>query len=161
MPDYSQMSDAQIMAQINSGNQNNSTPTDYSKMSDKEIMDRVNASNSGNQESSVPKLYHPQNDSSQTSLSSSGNVLSDFDSVSAMPAAGWYLTTSTVGGLWYLEGQTVSVITDGGQHASQVVTSGSISLQYQASVVQVGLPYIGMYKSMQIEGNDPAIIGYN
>ena len=69
-----------------------------------------------------------------------------------MPVAGWFLTANTIYGLWYLEGQTVAVLTDGGQHANQVVTNGSINLQYEAGVVQVGLPYIGLIKTMQVEG---------
>lgn len=80
------------------------------------------------------------------------NILSDFDVLTAMPIAGWYLTTSVVSGAWHLEGQSVWVLTDGGQHASQTVANGSISLQYQASVVHIGLAYFGMIKSMSIEG---------
>lgn len=80
------------------------------------------------------------------------NILSDFDTASAIPVDSWYLTTNTVSGIWHLEGQLVWVITDGGQHASQTVSNGSIPLQYQASVVHVGLPYLGIIKSMSVEG---------
>ncbi len=80
------------------------------------------------------------------------NILSNFDTVTAMPISGWYLTTNVVSGAWHLEGQSVGVVTDGGEHAEQTVTNGSISLQYQASVVQLGLQYLGLIKSMSVEG---------
>jgi hypothetical protein len=79
------------------------------------------------------------------------NVLSDFDSTTTIAAGNWFLTTNSISGLWYLEGETVAVVTDGGQHASQVVTGGVINLQYDASVVQVGKLYLGMVKSMDIQ----------
>lgn len=80
------------------------------------------------------------------------NILSDFDTVTAMPISGWYLTTNKVTGIWHLEGEDVGVITDGGEHAIQIVSSGTINLQYQASVVQVGELYLGLIKSMSVEG---------
>lgn len=80
------------------------------------------------------------------------NIESDFDTVMAMSVSGWYLTTSTITGIWHLEGEEVSVITDGGEHASQVVENGTILLEYQASVVQIGERYLGLIKSMSVEG---------
>lgn len=88
------------------------------------------------------------------------NVLSNFDNTNVMPLNGWYLTTQTITDLWYLEGETVSVVTDGAQSASEVVTNGTITLQYQSSVVQIGEGYIGLLKSMPLEAggvNGPSI----
>ena len=48
--------------------------------------------------------------------------------------------TSTVTGLSWLEGQTVSILADGSVRPQQVVTGGAIMLDDPASVVQVGLP---------------------
>lgn len=48
--------------------------------------------------------------------------------------------TSTVSGLNHLEGQTVSILADGAVHPQRTVTSGSISLDNPASIIQVGLP---------------------
>lgn len=48
--------------------------------------------------------------------------------------------TSTVSGLTWLEGQTVSIFADGSVRPQQVVTGGTITLDDPASVVQVGLP---------------------
>jgi len=46
--------------------------------------------------------------------------------------------TTTISGLSWLEGETVGVLTDGGQHPDCVVSGGSITLNYSASKVQVG-----------------------
>lgn len=48
--------------------------------------------------------------------------------------------TSTISGLTWLEGKTVSILADGAVHAQRVVTGGAITLDQPASVVQVGLP---------------------
>lgn len=58
---------------------------------------------------------------------------------------------STISGLGHLEGQTVAVLADGAPHPQRVVSSGSISLQSAASVVQVGLPYRARVQTMRIE----------
>jgi hypothetical protein len=75
----------------------------------------------------------------------------DFPSTSAIAASSWYLTVDTVSNVDYLEGETVSVITDGGVHPDVVVTDGVINLDYQASVVHFGLPVKGLIKSMNLE----------
>ena len=49
--------------------------------------------------------------------------------------------TTTVTGLWHLEGQTVQILADGAVESTQSVTSGGITLANAASVVQVGLAY--------------------
>jgi hypothetical protein len=60
--------------------------------------------------------------------------------------------TSTLSGLWHLRGQTVAVLADGKRHPNVVVdNSGKITLQYQASVIQVGLPVRSRFKSMRLE----------
>lgn len=48
--------------------------------------------------------------------------------------------TTTITGLWHLEGKTVNILTDGAVHPTKVVTSGSVTLNYSASMVHVGLP---------------------
>ena len=47
---------------------------------------------------------------------------------------------TTISGLSYLEGKTVSILADGAVHPQRVVTGGSITLDNAASTVQVGLP---------------------
>ena len=48
---------------------------------------------------------------------------------------------TTISGLTWLEGKTVSILADGAVHPQRVVTAGSITLDVEASKVQVGLPY--------------------
>jgi hypothetical protein len=60
--------------------------------------------------------------------------------------------TSTVSGLTWLKGQTVSVLADGSVHPDCVVdSSGVITLNRSASTVQVGLGYNSDGKTMRIE----------
>ncbi len=47
---------------------------------------------------------------------------------------------STLGGLWHLEGKTVDILTDGAVHPRRTVANGSITLEYSASKIHVGLP---------------------
>lgn len=48
--------------------------------------------------------------------------------------------TTTITGLSFLEGATVSILADGAVHPQRVVVGGSITLDQAASVVQIGLP---------------------
>jgi hypothetical protein len=65
-------------------------------------------------------------------------------------------SATTISGLDWLEGKTVSVLADGAVHPQRVVTSGAITLQQSASKVQVGLPYQSdiqtLPMAMQIDG---------
>lgn len=79
-------------------------------------------------------------------------ILEDFDSTDAIPAGEWYLTAGTFTGLDHLEGKTVKVITDGGQHDERTVSNGSITLDEQASVIHVGLGYTGFLETNDLEG---------
>jgi len=47
---------------------------------------------------------------------------------------------TVITGLSYLEGATVKVLTDGSLHPDCLITGGQITLQWQAKVVQIGLP---------------------
>jgi hypothetical protein len=59
-------------------------------------------------------------------------------------------------GAGHLEGQTVKVVADGSVHPDLVVEGGSILLDYEASSVQLGLPFTHV-----IEPLPPAIQGAN
>ncbi|MDO5531064.1 hypothetical protein [Sutterella sp.] len=56
--------------------------------------------------------------------------------------------TTTVSGLTWLEGRTVSILADGAVLPQQTVTDGTITLEVPASVVHVGLPYTTEVKSL-------------
>jgi len=48
---------------------------------------------------------------------------------------------TVISGLYHLEGESVAVLADGAVHPNKTVASGAITLDYSASVVQVGLAY--------------------
>lgn len=56
--------------------------------------------------------------------------------------------TSTVTGLTWLEGETVSILADGAVMPQKVVTDGAITLDEPASVVQVGLPIVTQMQTL-------------
>lgn len=78
------------------------------------------------------------------------DITSDFLTDDLIPTQ-WYLTASEISGLEYYEGQTVQVITDGGDHQDCVVENGSITLDYQSSFVHVGYGYRGIVRGMDLE----------
>lgn len=87
-------------------------------------------------------------------------VLSDPDIKDTELAPGeWQFTTDEVSGLEYLEGETVQVIVDGGVHPDVQVTNGVVKLESQHAVAHVGYSYLGVMKSLNLEGggiNGPA-----
>ena len=81
---------------------------------------------------------------------------------SLWPSTSWTMTlpVSAVSGLNHLEGSTVSILADGNVQASQVVTSGAITLQQAASAIVVGLPYQAQIKTLAIDVNtEPTLQG--
>lgn len=66
------------------------------------------------------------------------------------------VATTTITGLDHLEGETVAILADGAIQSSKVVSSGSITLDDAASVVQVGLPYRYKLKPMRLDQNTSA-----
>lgn len=61
----------------------------------------------------------------------------------------------TITDLGHLEGETVTVLADGATHPDRVVTGGQITLDREASVVHVGLPYTAKLKTMRLEAGAP------
>jgi hypothetical protein len=60
--------------------------------------------------------------------------------------------TDSISGLGHLEGETVAVLADGATHPTRKVVGGIITLDYEASVVQVGLPYTYTLETLDLEG---------
>lgn len=58
---------------------------------------------------------------------------------------------TTISGLSHLEGKTVQILADGATHPDRVVTSGAITLQLSASVVNIGLAYDSTLQTNRIE----------
>jgi hypothetical protein len=59
-------------------------------------------------------------------------------------------TVTTISGLTWLEGKTVSVLADGAVRPQCVVSGGSITLDAPASVVQVGLPIVADLQTLPL-----------
>lgn len=60
--------------------------------------------------------------------------------------------TTTITGLSHLEGLEVGVVADGSEHDRLTVSSGQVQLTYEASVVHVGIPYVGKIQTLPPEG---------
>jgi hypothetical protein len=58
---------------------------------------------------------------------------------------------SSLSGLSHLEARSVQVLTDGSVHPNCTVTSGTITLQWSASVIHVGLGYESIIETLDIE----------
>lgn len=56
----------------------------------------------------------------------------------------------TITGLTWLEGKTVNILADGAVHPQRVVTSGSITLDYEASKIHIGLPIVADIKTLPL-----------
>ncbi len=56
----------------------------------------------------------------------------------------------TISGLDHLEGKTVSILADGAVHPQRVVSGGSITLDIEASKIQIGLPITADIKTLPL-----------
>lgn len=74
----------------------------------------------------------------------------DFDSVDVINAGDWYITASVIGGLYHLEGETVNVVVDGGNHPDRVVQNGEITLNLEATKCHVGKKYRCIAKTTEV-----------
>lgn len=63
----------------------------------------------------------------------------------------WALMATTISGLGHLEGKTISILTDGDEHPQRTVSSGSVTLQYPAAVVHLGLPYTADVETLDVD----------
>lgn len=64
--------------------------------------------------------------------------------------------TDTVSNLGHLEGEMAKVLADGGVHPDASISSGTITLDYDASVVQVGLGYYHDMEPLKLDFGNPA-----
>ena len=61
------------------------------------------------------------------------------------------VAADVISGLDHLEGETVSILADGATHPDRVVSGGSITLNREAEIVHIGLPYESNIETLQIE----------
>jgi len=59
-------------------------------------------------------------------------------------------SVTTISGLDHLEGQVVSILTDGATHPNKTVSSGSVILDRSAKSVKIGLAYTSLLKTMRL-----------
>jgi hypothetical protein len=108
-----------------------------------------------------------------TSKSVTGTANIDVpSSLQEISTANWSKATKTVSGLWHLEGRSVSVYADGYVVANPndstktvvTVSSGTITLSSQYSVIRVGLPYISDVETLDLKNTFddklPSSIGF-
>jgi hypothetical protein len=60
--------------------------------------------------------------------------------------------TAAISGLDHLEGESVVGVADGAVIPAITVTSGAVTLPYEAEVVHLGLPYISLVEMLPVEG---------
>jgi hypothetical protein len=60
--------------------------------------------------------------------------------------------SSTVTGLWHLEGQSITPYVDGAKHPAVTVTNGTVTLNHTATVVTLGYSYQSDGQTMPLEG---------
>lgn len=58
---------------------------------------------------------------------------------------------TTISGLTWLEGETVSILGDGAVQPDKIVSSGAITLSFQATTVQIGFGYKSDLKGLRID----------
>jgi len=113
------------------------------------------AGNEGNRVRIIDSEYNVLGEAEIDIVSSSTIALAttrkDF-SVSSAVGGLWGISVEDIAGIDHLEGKTVSVLADGGvDKPNKVVSGGSISLEYDAFEVIVGLPYRQIIKTLPRE----------
>jgi len=92
--------------------------------------------------------------SSVTVVDADNFTLDSIDSSAEIPMSGTfdaYIMASTISGLSYLEGETVSVLGDGAVYPDTVVSGGSITISQPCSVVAIGYGFTSDAKLVRIE----------
>jgi hypothetical protein len=79
--------------------------------------------------------------------------------LSSCPSGTWSCTAPalTVNGLNHLEGMSVTGLADGGVITPRTVTQGTVTLDYPASDIVIGLPFQCQLQSMYIDVGEPTI----
>jgi len=64
--------------------------------------------------------------------------------------------TTTITGLDHLNGETVDILTNGAVHPQKVVSGGSVTLDYEATIVHAGLAYDSIIQPMRLDVDEAA-----
>lgn len=92
------------------------------------------------------------------------DIFPDDDQFTPIPqmAGTWSIAplVSTVGGLWHLNGQQVSVFADGSVRSQATVTNGTVTISgAPASMVLVGFNYVCQLQTLRLDLGDPTVQG--
>lgn len=87
----------------------------------------------------------------QSGTTCTANILRDFSSTDAIASGAWTLSNNTYDKLDHLEGESVSVLADGGTKPKATVTNGSITLSNQYTDVTIGLGYTQEIETLDID----------
>lgn len=68
----------------------------------------------------------------------------------ALPTSTWSLAKANFSGISHLEGQTVSILSDGNVEPQKTVSGGMITLENPGSVVHVGLPITAVVETLDV-----------
>jgi hypothetical protein len=80
------------------------------------------------------------------------SIIESFNSITLNPNE-WAIALNNITGLDHLEGQEVSIASDGATIPNQIVVNGSISLDLAGSIVHVGLSYNTAQKNLPLEAS--------
>ena len=71
----------------------------------------------------------------------------------------WALASLTLGGLWHLEGRTLTVLADGSVQPGATVSNGRITLPRASGTILAGLPYVCDLETLNLEAGQPTLQG--
>ena len=77
-------------------------------------------------------------------------IIRPWSTMGTIAAGQWQMSAGTLSGLDHLEGETLRVLIDGGEHADVTVSGGAITLEQQAFEAVAGLPSAYRYESLKI-----------
>lgn len=85
----------------------------------------------------------------------------DEDTPKEFESGDWTMdsTTTTLGGLWHLEGESIDVLRDGTVQTGITVSSGSITIAAASSRVVAGIPFTCTAKTLPVTVGDLSIEG--
>lgn len=99
-----------------------------------------------------------------TSIGDAQHASATLDAAAPTPVRGialsdWAQASSTLQGLWHLEGRAVAILADGSVQPTAVVTKGTVSIPRAAGRIVAGLPYVCDLETLDLESGSPTLQG--
>jgi len=99
-----------------------------------------------------------------TAYSTTSSVSATLDtaphtSLQATAVSDWALATTTLSGLWHLEGRTVAILADGSVQPTATVANGTITIPRASGRILAGLAYTCDLETLNIEKGEPTLQG--